>query len=553
MAVTFDYEKFNKAGLKKVAAFFDKASLPVSDVSGDNKPKRENGYQTKTAEVTFESGQKLILKAKADGGIFQWKLNGKVLAIKNYMQLDTAIKEVAALVAANEPNYQKAKEKQLAKVKVAVPKVKAVNTTVTEQAEAFQASLEELTGQAETINTQLTEVKATVETKSGVLGGLRSELEAEKARTVALESQLEKAQQGIFESADDDESVEHGGVIFESVTLNDVFNIYSAKGSLVGNVMLRTAIAVHGKNIEAIDVKNKKVILSKNAKTLDDISENAGHDGDEDNPVLESAIFESSKAYAEAKRANLPFVMGEKGGKVVLRDFNTGKDVGDYEGPYFHVSSDSIMHTWLEDGERNFGAKPKGKITENAGFEGECPCSPPGAIMMCEVCNIPMVAMEQGFECPQCGQISVGGVNEGSLADGAVVSDGVEPDQNHPLVMEGADDKGAGILESAKSIPNLSGWKKNDKATIEGYTFEADPVTFAIDKVDLPQIKGYDLKVLGYAGSANWQFISVTGQASKNSHGRLFARAADAVKVAQEFFTGKILENAEENNNGTEE
>lgn len=201
--LTYDYEKFDKRGLVKLTKQFEKEALPVAEIKGDNKPKRENGFQTKTALILFESGQKLEIKAKVDGGIFSWKLNTKILAIKNYMQLDTAMKEVIGYVKENEPNYQKQREKQLAKVKVAVPAIKPVNTTVAEQTTAFQTSLEELAGQNEALNSQISEISTQADAKQAELDALAAQIAAENVRTKALEVQLDNAKQGIFESAGD--------------------------------------------------------------------------------------------------------------------------------------------------------------------------------------------------------------------------------------------------------------------------------------------------------------------------------------------------------------
>lgn len=201
--LTFDYDNFNKKGLKKVTDYLGKEGLPVADVKGDNKQTREAGFPIKTAIITFESGQVLLVKAKLDGGIYQWKLNNKVLAIKNYLQLDAAIKEVVSFVKANEPNYLKQKEKALAKQKVLVPTVKPVNTTVEEQTAAFQTTLDDLAGQNEALNNQIADVKTQTASRQAELDALAVQIAAENERSKALETQLEKAKQGIFESAGD--------------------------------------------------------------------------------------------------------------------------------------------------------------------------------------------------------------------------------------------------------------------------------------------------------------------------------------------------------------
>lgn len=199
---TFDYEQFNKKGLKDVVKYFDKKALPVKEVRGNNIPKRENGFQVKSAEIEFESGQVLLVKAKPQApAFFQVKLNNKVLAIRDYKQLDNELREIAIYVQENEPKFSKNQEKAAAKQKIKIDLPPAVSTTVAEQTEALQAGLAELQGQSEALTNQVTEITAQVSLKSSMLADLQSKLDAEKAVTVELEAAIEKAKNGIFEAA----------------------------------------------------------------------------------------------------------------------------------------------------------------------------------------------------------------------------------------------------------------------------------------------------------------------------------------------------------------
>lgn len=203
--ITIDFEQFTeKRGLKDVVRWLNQQSLPVKEVRGNNLPKRENGFQVKTADIEFESGQILTVKAKVGAeAFFQCKLNGKVLAIRDYKNLDNEMRELANYVKENEPKYAKNQEKALARVKVKVAMPKAVNSTVSEQTDALQAGISDLQGQNEAVTNQLTETTAQVNLKVNSLTDLQSKLDAEKATTADLEAALEKAKQGIFESAAD--------------------------------------------------------------------------------------------------------------------------------------------------------------------------------------------------------------------------------------------------------------------------------------------------------------------------------------------------------------
>ena len=161
--IHIDFEKFNKAGLKPIIDKFEKAKVPVADVEGSNKAKRESGFQVKTATITFESGQKLIVKAKAGGSIFQVKLNNKVLAIKHVDDIDKAVLEIIDYVQENEKNYLK----QLARQKVTVPKIKPASIPVAEQITQYQTSIDETTAAIQELNQQISDAQEQSRSKTG--------------------------------------------------------------------------------------------------------------------------------------------------------------------------------------------------------------------------------------------------------------------------------------------------------------------------------------------------------------------------------------------------
>lgn len=190
--INIDFEKFNKPGLKPILEKFEKASLPVADVEADNKAKRESGFQVKTAIINFESGQKLLVKAKAGGSIFQVKLNNKVLAIKHVDDLDKAIQEVVDYVKENEKNYQKQREKQLARQKVNIPKIKPANASVSEQITQFQATLDETKAADEELGSQVADVETANAEKGGAVTALETELSGLIATGEALQNEYDQ-------------------------------------------------------------------------------------------------------------------------------------------------------------------------------------------------------------------------------------------------------------------------------------------------------------------------------------------------------------------------
>lgn len=195
MALTINFDKFDKTGLKPILKKFEKAGLVVDEVEATNKAKRESGFLIKTAVMVFASGQKLTVKAKAGGGIFQVKLNSKVLPIKAVDDMDKALDEVITHVKANESNYLKQKEKAAARVKV--PRIKNVNTSVAAQIDTVTASIEQLRGANENAQTEATAAAESMTQLTGQLSALETELATEKQRTESLQLEIDTLEGGV--------------------------------------------------------------------------------------------------------------------------------------------------------------------------------------------------------------------------------------------------------------------------------------------------------------------------------------------------------------------
>jgi flagellar biosynthesis chaperone FliJ len=186
--ININFDKFNKVGLKAVLDKFNKADLPVADVVADNKAKRESGFQVKTAAINFESGQKLIVKAKAGGSIFQVKLNNKVLPIKHVEDLDKAVDEVISYVKENEKNY----EKQLARQKVKVPTIKVANASVAEQITQYQTTVDETTAANEELKVQVDAAVTVRAPKDAEAATLETELKDLETAGEALQKKYDQ-------------------------------------------------------------------------------------------------------------------------------------------------------------------------------------------------------------------------------------------------------------------------------------------------------------------------------------------------------------------------
>lgn len=188
------FVNFNERGLKPLADELKKHGQVVADIKASNIPKREDGFQVKSAMLTFESGQKIEIKIKANGSIFQVRLNGKVIPVKNSedigesSNLKKAVKEIAGRLKQNEPAYLKRQARRLKKVKTASPKA---STSVAKQISEAKEALETLQENGKALDDDLASAKGNVEAKRSELESIRGELQQETQRGETLRAELE--------------------------------------------------------------------------------------------------------------------------------------------------------------------------------------------------------------------------------------------------------------------------------------------------------------------------------------------------------------------------
>lgn len=194
--VALNFDKMTKTGLMPLAKKFERWKLEVSDIEATNKPRRESGMQIKSAMFIFKTGQKLEVKVKTSGTIFQIKLNGKVLPIKHVDDMDKAIIEIVDYVQDNEKAYLKAQARRVAKL-AAGEKKPAVRTTRAEQIDNYSAKVAELQAENENLTKQATSTTSELDMIRGRLAELTAELEQLVARGNELETELEALQKEV--------------------------------------------------------------------------------------------------------------------------------------------------------------------------------------------------------------------------------------------------------------------------------------------------------------------------------------------------------------------
>ena len=192
MSINLDFDKFNAQGLRSLVRAVEKYGSKVTDIAANNVAKRESGFPVKTATLTMDSGQKVQIKIKADGGIFQVRLNNRVLPVKNIDDPQRAVLEVVDRVQQNERAYQRQKER--AKRTKPVPTNK-IRTSTLEQIENTTQTLDAVKANNDDLTAQLEPTKKAMTNKSDRLAMLRGDLDYEQKRNGDLRAELQRLEE----------------------------------------------------------------------------------------------------------------------------------------------------------------------------------------------------------------------------------------------------------------------------------------------------------------------------------------------------------------------
>lgn len=115
----FDFNNLNDKAraVKKAVQAFGRVGANVVSSDVDKTTSRRSGITFRNVHFTFADGQTVTMGIKQSGDVFEVKLNGKLIPLRNQDDHGEAIKEVAAKMDAGRAAYQKA----LARVKVPLP------------------------------------------------------------------------------------------------------------------------------------------------------------------------------------------------------------------------------------------------------------------------------------------------------------------------------------------------------------------------------------------------------------------------------------------------
>lgn len=115
--ISFDDLKAGNKALGKLAQAFRRAGAAVATTDTDPRTRRTSGVNYRQVQITFTDNQTVTLGVKTSGDIFEVKVNGAVLPIKNQGDQRKAVGEIVKALDAGRAKFQA----KLARQKVALP------------------------------------------------------------------------------------------------------------------------------------------------------------------------------------------------------------------------------------------------------------------------------------------------------------------------------------------------------------------------------------------------------------------------------------------------
>lgn len=157
MKLTIDFNGLaTNAGkaMARVTSLFVRNGLPVLDVSSDGRPKRAAGITYREVVMTFQDSQKLTLRIKATGDVYQVLLNGRVTPVAQQDDPGKAVAELAGLLDKSRARFQK----RMALLVMKPPE--GARTAAPRLREALQQQVAELDQQIAEARDELAELRA---------------------------------------------------------------------------------------------------------------------------------------------------------------------------------------------------------------------------------------------------------------------------------------------------------------------------------------------------------------------------------------------------------
>jgi hypothetical protein len=96
-----------KRALRRVLSFFARLAVEIVDVSSDGRTRRTAGVSYREVSLVFADSQRIALRVKATGDIYEARLNGKVQPMGEQDDPAKAVAELAGLLDRNRGRFQK--------------------------------------------------------------------------------------------------------------------------------------------------------------------------------------------------------------------------------------------------------------------------------------------------------------------------------------------------------------------------------------------------------------------------------------------------------------
>ena len=152
MKLLIDYEALGRnaeAAAKRLKPLFVRAGLSPIGTETDGKVRRTAGITWRELVFTFADSQKLALRVKATGDVYEVLLNGKKVPVKEQDDPAKGVAELVRMLDTNRARFQKRMAAMQMKppegIKTAAPKLKqALQTQIAELDQAIEAAKEEL-------------------------------------------------------------------------------------------------------------------------------------------------------------------------------------------------------------------------------------------------------------------------------------------------------------------------------------------------------------------------------------------------------------------------
>ena len=152
--ISFDDLKAGSKAVKRLVQAFTRAGAAVASSDIDPKTRRSSGVNYRQVLITFTDNQKVLLGVKTTGDIFEVRVNGAALAIKNQDDQVKAVGEIAKALDAGRAKFQA----KMARTKVALPK--GIITAAPRMEQRLQEAETTLDAEIAAVKAKITDLRA---------------------------------------------------------------------------------------------------------------------------------------------------------------------------------------------------------------------------------------------------------------------------------------------------------------------------------------------------------------------------------------------------------